>query len=342
MKKIVFIVGAGRSGTSVITRALQVLEVDLGNTLMPANPEFNKKGYFEDLDFFDFNNLLFEEIGSTWHDLSVLAPHTTINTKLYNNGNYLLKKKMHNRNLFGVKDPQISRIIPFWSEIANQNNVLDHYVIALRNPLSAARSLSRYANFTLARCFEIWFIFTLQALSDSARHRRIVTSYENVLKNPAHEISRIATLICVDFKSDSELFRSYSEDFIDNSDNRNCVSTASNEEQHSLPKKVENLYDFLLRLADDRLDIESPDAQATIEHFREIRRNDLSLAGIVTAQDRTIGCFQKDFDVANQTIQSLLLDRDAHKAANESSSKTIVSLRESIANISAKSRWWLW
>lgn len=351
MKKIVFVVGAGRSGTSAITRALQVLGVDLGETLMLANSEFNKKGYFEDLEFFDFNNRLFDEIGSVWHDLSVMSPHTSINEEAYSEGHTLLTKKMHDISMFGVKDPQISRIIPFWSKIARQADVLDHYVIALRHPLSVARSLSKYANFPIQKCFEIWFIFTLQAIADSAQARRIVTSYEKVLKDPNREISRIASLVAVDFKSNSNAFRNYAEEFLDNSENHNSLDSATDDYRFSLPIKVKMLYDFALRLADDSIHIESAEARSMIEHFIEIRRNDLSLAGIVTAQEKAIRQFENDFDVANQTIQNLILDRDSHKVANECSCGIITSLQKTIADlivdrdayqkayISEKTRW---
>ena len=45
----VFVVGPGRSGTSVLTRGLQALGVDLGETFKSANKK-NPTGFFEDRD----------------------------------------------------------------------------------------------------------------------------------------------------------------------------------------------------------------------------------------------------------------------------------------------------
>lgn len=354
MKKLVFVVGAGRSGTSSITRALQVLDVDLGVALMPANPEFNRKGYFEDLDVLDFNRRLLEEIGSVWHDLSPIDSLSFKRHELRSRCLDLLARKLDGRPLFGIKDPQITRIIPFWSGVAAQLGVVDYYVIALRHPLSVARSLSRYSGFSIARCFEIWFVFTLQALVDSVSGRRVVVSYENILGKPAVEVSRIADAIAVSFDRSSALFRTYSEDFLDNSENRNGIASSLSEGEQDLPLKVERLYDFVKRLAVDDLDIEGPEAQAMIARFQDLREIDLALVRLVSEQDVKIYRFERDFELASQTIQNLILDRDAHKISNEASSGTIALLQKNIEDLMvdrdaykaayeasvSKRRWW--
>ena len=62
-KRIIAVTGVPRSGTSVITRGLKVLGVNLGTSLEPANFS-NEKGYFEDSDINNLNyaflELLFE------------------------------------------------------------------------------------------------------------------------------------------------------------------------------------------------------------------------------------------------------------------------------------------
>ena len=48
-QKVVIVVGAGRSGTSTITRGLSALGIELGDNLKPGSAK-NPKGFFEDLD----------------------------------------------------------------------------------------------------------------------------------------------------------------------------------------------------------------------------------------------------------------------------------------------------
>ncbi|MBV5267025.1 MAG: hypothetical protein JZU67_00575, partial [Burkholderiaceae bacterium] len=51
---LIFVLGMHRSGTSAITRGLQVLGVSLGENLLPPVLLDNPKGYFEDVDFAAF------------------------------------------------------------------------------------------------------------------------------------------------------------------------------------------------------------------------------------------------------------------------------------------------
>ena len=48
-KRLIVVLGMHRSGTSAITRALNVLDVDLGDRLLPPVDGDNAKGYFVDL-----------------------------------------------------------------------------------------------------------------------------------------------------------------------------------------------------------------------------------------------------------------------------------------------------
>jgi hypothetical protein len=53
--RLIVVLGMHRIGTSVITRGLQVLGVELGNRLMPPFEGNNAKGFWEDVDINDLN-----------------------------------------------------------------------------------------------------------------------------------------------------------------------------------------------------------------------------------------------------------------------------------------------
>ena len=59
-----------RSGTSAITRGLQVMGVELGDNLMPALKGDNDKGYWEDIDLNALNIEMLSAIGSRWDCVS--------------------------------------------------------------------------------------------------------------------------------------------------------------------------------------------------------------------------------------------------------------------------------
>ncbi len=47
---LIVVLGMHRSGTSVLTRAMETLGANLGSRLMPAAAGNNDKGFFEDID----------------------------------------------------------------------------------------------------------------------------------------------------------------------------------------------------------------------------------------------------------------------------------------------------
>ena len=53
--RLIVILGMHRSGTSAITRGLQVMGVSLGNNLMPPMEDVNAKGFWEDIDLVALN-----------------------------------------------------------------------------------------------------------------------------------------------------------------------------------------------------------------------------------------------------------------------------------------------
>ena len=69
-KQIVVVLGMHRSGTSAITRGLQVLGVELGSNLLSPEAGINDKGFWEDVDVTAFNDEFLKELGHDWHTLT--------------------------------------------------------------------------------------------------------------------------------------------------------------------------------------------------------------------------------------------------------------------------------
>ena len=61
-QNILIVTGMHRSGTSLITRILNVAGFDVGKRLMPPAPP-NKFGFFEDLDFWEFQDRVLKSKG---------------------------------------------------------------------------------------------------------------------------------------------------------------------------------------------------------------------------------------------------------------------------------------
>lgn len=66
---MLLVLGAHRTGTSLTARLLECLGAQNSTTLFPAD-EFNPKGYFEDWNIYQFNELkLLPTLGVSWHSI---------------------------------------------------------------------------------------------------------------------------------------------------------------------------------------------------------------------------------------------------------------------------------
>src|SRR6516225_2492198 len=69
----VMVLGMHRSGTSALSRMLNLLGCDLPKTLMGPS-KGNEAGHWESRAIADFNDRLLESAGSDWHDWTAINP----------------------------------------------------------------------------------------------------------------------------------------------------------------------------------------------------------------------------------------------------------------------------
>ncbi|MCI0551346.1 MAG: glycosyl transferase, partial [Anaerolineae bacterium] len=142
-KKLVVVLGMHRGGTSALTRGLVALGIELGDHLMSALPE-NPKGYWEDLDIQGLNVDLLSCLGHDWYTLDLISAADLASERaiaVRSRAIELLRQKTADTNIYGIKDPRIARLLPFWQSVFDHLRLEVGYVIAVRNPLSVAHSM---------------------------------------------------------------------------------------------------------------------------------------------------------------------------------------------------------
>jgi hypothetical protein len=212
---LVVVLGMHRSGTSVITRAMETMGAAFGDNLMPAVPGVNDKGFFEDLDIYAINQEILSLGGADWHSLAPIdfdrideASLLTIRERAIN----LLKKKCENK-IFALKDPRISRLLPFWKPVFDSLGVCVVYALAIRNPMSVERSLGKRNNFSPEKSFLLWLMHTLLPIEDTKGMRRVLVNYDKLMEDPRGELTRMSAQIGLPL--DSSRVTAFEEEFLD-------------------------------------------------------------------------------------------------------------------------------
>jgi hypothetical protein len=249
-KRVVVVLGMHRSGTSAVARGLLTMGVDLGDHLMPPVPGNNEKGFWEDLDINEMNVQMMNTLETDWYHL---RPIRETEVQLLRGKGYflraveLLREKIRTRNIFGVKDPRIAKLLPFWKDVFSYCNLSISYVIAIRNPLSVAKSLAARDGLKTEQSYFLWGQHILGALANTRGHGRVIVDYDRLMCAPEAEICRIAT--GMQLVVDMDALQEYRNDFLDNSLRHTCYAPQDLSVDDSCPPLVRELYCSLLKTA---------------------------------------------------------------------------------------------
>src|SRR5690606_13404800 len=193
-KKLIVVLGMHRSGTSAITRALSVMGVELGDRLLPDAKD-NEKGFWEDMDINSLNDEMLRAVDNGWLHLT---PIESADLDHLRDAGYflkavqLLRKKTANTEIFGIKDPRLSRLLPFWHQVFQHCDLQPQYLLALRNPLSVAQSLQKRNHLDPKQSYFLWIEHLLTCLPGVIEHKGLIVDYDRLMESAAPEIHRIA------------------------------------------------------------------------------------------------------------------------------------------------------
>ena len=235
-----------RSGTSFVASAVNSLGFDVGDRLMPSQPD-NPKGFFEDLDFFDFNNELLKVTGREW---SSVYPITHQDFLLLKDKRYiqsakdLLLKKLDRVDKYLIKDPRITILLPFWQQVIKELKVAVKYIFTIRNPLAVASSLQTRNMFSLEYGYFLWLQYIITPCQNFDEHDQLlIIDYDNFIDFPDPEYSRLASFL--DVKQNSQEIKTFKTNFLDTTLRHNRFSLQQCLESNSCPQIIKDIYQRL-------------------------------------------------------------------------------------------------
>jgi len=190
-QRLIVVLGMHRSGTSAITRGLQVMGVDLGDRMTPPAKGENPKGYWEDRDLNALNIEMLSVLGSDWHHLALID---SIDVEILRKQGYLLRaldllhQKVGKVPIFGFKDPRVAKLLPFWKRVFIDGQFDVSYVIAVRHPLSVVKSLDMRGGFESGQSYLLWLGHVITSLVGSTDNQRILIDFDRLMQNSDHEL----------------------------------------------------------------------------------------------------------------------------------------------------------
>lgn len=338
-KRVIVVVGMHRSGTSALTRGLQALGVELGERLMPPLPANNEKGFFEDIDATDLDIEIHRALGRRdWHSIAPFTREELHGERLAHfreRAVALLRERLEGVSRFGLKDPRISTLLPFWKGVLGALDADAAYVICVRNPLSVAHSVRKRDGIDAERSHYLWLEHTALAVLETEGARRTIVDYDLMMREPAAQLARIAQALDLDFDAGSPAAAEYAGVFL-TEDLRSSVHTLGDlRSAPNVPAEVVSGYEILRQAACDAL---SPDAREIHDHFAAARKTLDAMRPALAYMAR------KDDEVADLSQALRSAGAPAGQLGDNAQflhlQATVAELQAELANRETELKWW--
>jgi len=200
--RAVVVLGMHRSGTSAVTRLINLMGAPLGSRLMTAMEGNNETGFWEHQDIVDVHEDVLTHLGRRWDDIRAmpagfdrLAELEPFRRRLIE----AIQRDFAGQPLWAVKDPRMCRLMPLWQEVFPAVGAHPHYVIVLRNPIEVARSLERRDGFAMGKGLLLWLRHALEAERHTRGASRNFVRYETVVSDWAAVVDRMARSFGLDW-----------------------------------------------------------------------------------------------------------------------------------------------
>jgi GT2 family glycosyltransferase len=187
------ILGMHRSGTSALTGVLNRLGVDLGYHLLPQHAT-NQKGFWENGHIVQVNEKLLEALNTTWFNPAPFPKQWWAFENLMPLRDSLIKVLGYHFTacpLWGIKDPRLCRLLPFWKPLLTEMVSRLGFVIVLRNPHEVAASLARRDGLSSDVAVHLWLVTVLAAEQETRGFPRVFVTYDELLENGRAVVDKI-------------------------------------------------------------------------------------------------------------------------------------------------------
>ncbi|MFK7957304.1 MAG: glycosyltransferase [Lysobacterales bacterium] len=190
----IIVAGCHRSGTSPLTRVLNILGFQLPAELLPPVENNNETGFWEPVECVSINTKAMNSVGLAWDSLEPFPQHWSHSSGSEDTRRRIksfLKRNFQDTPLFLMKDPRICLMLDVWQEELVEFGAQPKVVIPLRHPSEVAASLLRRDNIPTGAGVMIWLRHVLAAELASRSVSRFIVEYGEVLKDWRSTMSQL-------------------------------------------------------------------------------------------------------------------------------------------------------
>ncbi|HEV7845745.1 MAG TPA: sulfotransferase [Thermoleophilaceae bacterium] len=272
-RRLLLVVGVGRSGTSLLTGVLGQLGFHVPQPEVEAD-DTNPRGFSEPRWAVDFHSKLLKARRVTVNDSRPKALESTA-TAAEDEATHAelgewLSGQLETADSVVIKDPRTGWFLPLWTRSSAELGVEARYVTMLRHPAeilaSAAKSYGDWQS--PASRAAAWVNITLETEHATRGSRRAFVRYEDLLDDWPREIGRMAELLELPTLTGGNLRERFPgvDKFVDPTLHRNRIRWDELDVPERVRDMAEQVWSQLQPLADPAGD--TPELHRTLDEAR--------------------------------------------------------------------------
>jgi hypothetical protein len=185
MRTLLFVLGASRSGTSLLTRLLSMSGGALPRTLLGPRVG-NPTGHWEPQVALQINNRFLAACDSSWLDPSLrlqvgTPPPAKRTRKLADDIRAFFERELQTGDVVLIKEPRLPFVLDHWLSAASQSGLACKAIHIHRHPEEAAASLHARDSVARDHAYLLWVKSNLLAERYTRGYARDFISYERLL-----------------------------------------------------------------------------------------------------------------------------------------------------------------
>ncbi len=214
--RAIIVLGMHRSGTSALSRTINLLGIDLGNDFYqgPVNP----RGYWEHEPVMRINDELLKQFLGFWtspdplpadwlnHNITLEAKEKLLE---------ILRRDFGESPLWGLKDPRLCVLLPLYLSIFDELNVEPMFLHCIRNPVDVALSLQKRDQTEVEFSLVLWLRYVCEAFYHSYPYRNAFVSFDSLLSDWKASVTSIEKQLGHSWPNDIESSSASIEQYIE-------------------------------------------------------------------------------------------------------------------------------
>ena len=184
--RAIVIAGMHRSGTSALSRTLNLVGCEMSEVLVGGDQRGNERGHWESQRINELNNEILASAGSRWDDWEAINPSwyaSPLYAKYFEQARETLKLEFPTAPLYVIKDPRFCRLMGLWLNVIESLDAQPLVVMPIRSPQDVAASLLTRDNIHPSIGRLLWLRHVLDAEAGSRSCQRVTVSFDDLLRD---------------------------------------------------------------------------------------------------------------------------------------------------------------